>query len=193
MDTLKVKITGASPLLMHNERGANPLHPLVVQHKAITGKRKKTEDDHHQIMQSEWTLALYHDPDVGLFIPGVNLKSSIVGGARLNKLGKHIQRSVLVEETQLPIKYTGPKDLAELFADRRFVDVRGVVVMGKRLMRCRPIFREWQVEATLLFDQAQISESDLLLCLDNASRLIGMGDYRPEKGGPFGRFSVEVQ
>lgn len=192
METLKLKIEGASPLLMHNERGANPLHPLVLVHKSLTSKKKKTEEDHNEIMKSEWMISLYHDQDLGIYLPGVNLKATIVNGAKMNKLGMHVKRSVIVEETYLPLQYGGPSDLDELFADRRFVDVRGVVVMGKRLMRCRPVFRNWSVEATLVFDQSQITRQELLQCVDNASRMVGLGDYRPEKGGPFGRFTVEV-
>ena len=46
MKSIKVKLSGSSALLMHSDRFANPLDPLTKAHKELTGKRKKTDDDH---------------------------------------------------------------------------------------------------------------------------------------------------
>ncbi len=45
MKTATYTIRGTTPMLMHSERLANPFDPLTKEIKAISGKRKKTEDD----------------------------------------------------------------------------------------------------------------------------------------------------
>ncbi|QZD26289.1 hypothetical protein [Salmonella phage vB_Si_DR094] len=55
-------------------------------------------------------------------------------------------------------------------------------------MSYRPIFRDWSVEFGLMFDEEQITKEELLMVLENAGNLCGVGDWRPR----FGRFSVEV-
>ena len=41
----RITITGTAPMLMHNGRLANPLDPATQTLKALTSKRKKTDDD----------------------------------------------------------------------------------------------------------------------------------------------------
>ena len=41
------------------------------------------------------------------------------------------------------------------------------------------------------YDPEQIDEAQLKLALENAGSKVGLGDYRPEKGGLFGRYVVE--
>ena len=53
METLNVRITGTSPLMMHSDKFANPLLPETKAHKALTAKRKKTDEDHEAIAKSE--------------------------------------------------------------------------------------------------------------------------------------------
>jgi len=73
MQTIKLQLTGTRPLLMHADVFADPLNPLTKQHKSLTGKRKKTDDDHEAIARSEWRGGMYFDDDMGPYIPGVNI------------------------------------------------------------------------------------------------------------------------
>lgn len=51
---LRLDITGTAPLLMHNSRLADPIDPIVRSMKKITGKTKKTEDDHAETARLEF-------------------------------------------------------------------------------------------------------------------------------------------
>ncbi len=192
MEQIKVKITGTSPLLMHSERLSNPFDPLTKEQKKLSSKRKKTEEDHEEMAKNEWTGGLYHDKEIGPYIPARMLKAAIRDGAKLSRGGKKISRAVQVLENRLPLQYKGPRTVKKLWDDGRFMDIRSVVVQRSRLMRCRPVFHEWSVEATLMFMADQIDKADLVANLETAGLLIGMGDFRPDKGGDFGRFDVEV-
>lgn len=192
METLKVRLTGDSPLLMHSARGANPLDAGVKAHKMLTIKRKKLDQDHDAIARSEWEIALYYDPELGPYLPSTNVRSAIVEGGRLNKLGAAVQRGTLIADEKLKLLYKGPRTPDELWA-KQFVDARSVVVGTSRLMRYRPAFpRGWSLEVEIYHDPSVIDAGQLTQCLENAGRLIGLGDFRPNRGGPFGRFTSEV-
>lgn len=191
MKQLKVKITGISPLLMHNGRGANPLDPLTRAHSALTKKRGKTESDHEAIARSEWEVSLYHDKEMGPYLSAAALDGCLKASAKSSKLGKTFGQSVMVVEDMVPIEYSGPRDLDGLFK-AGFHDVRGVVIGKARVMRCRPKFNKWAASFTVAFDEQEVNHDAVERVILAAGKKAGIGDYRPEKGGRYGKFSAEV-
>lgn len=185
-NTLKVKITGTRPLLMHADVFADPLNPLTKAHKAMTIKRKKTDEDHEAIAKSEWRSGLYID-EKGPFLPGVNIEASLIAGGKLSKLGTQLKRSVEIMDDRCYIEFDGPKT-AEGLWDAGFYDARSVKIQSSRLMRYRPIFRYWSVVCEIAYDAETINREQVLKCLEDAGMYCGVGDYRPK----FGRFTVEV-
>ena len=45
MKKLNVTLIGDSPLIMHSPKCVNPLHPISLEMKKYTSKKKKTEED----------------------------------------------------------------------------------------------------------------------------------------------------
>ena len=166
--------------------------PDAQAHKQLTGVRKKTEEQQLEIAKSEYFGGMYFHPSVGPYMPGQNIKAAIVEGAKLNKLGKSVQRSLLIMDDMLPLEYPGPRTREELWEKPEFIDVRSVVVQRNRLMRYRPKFDKWSVELTILYNPDGIERDQLIMALEKAGQLIGLCDYRPACGGPFGRFHVEI-
>jgi len=187
MEIIKFKITGARPLLMHADIYANPLHPLTKAHKALTVKRKKTDDDHESIAKSEWLGGLYID-DKGPYLPGVNLESALVAGGKLSKLGAQLKRSVEVMDERCYLAYDGPRSAEAMWKDGRFTDARSVKVTTSRITRYRPLFASWSTTCEIMFDEETINREEVIKCLTDAGMYVGVGDYRPK----FGRFNVEV-
>ena len=186
MKSVTYQVRGVTPLLMHSERLANPFDPLTRQIKAITGKRKKTEDDQLEVARLEWLGGLYFDEGNGVHLPGHNMFSAIVGGGKLHKLGTALKRAALIKEDHIRITYDGPKTPEKLFADARFVDMRSVKVGTAKVLRCRPIFKTWGATFTLLYEENSLQRGDLDRIVSDAGTMIGIGDYRPR----FGRFEV---
>jgi hypothetical protein len=187
MQNISFVATGISPLLMHSDRFANPLDPATKAHKELTGKRKKTDADHEDIAKSEWFGSLYHDPDIGIYIPGQNIDAALVEAAKLRKLGKHIKRAAMVLEDRVKLRYEGARDPEKLFNDPQFVDVRGVKVAMAKLMRCRPRFNKWSIEFSVILDEELMNPDELRGIVADAGRMVGLCDYRPR----FGKFTVE--
>ncbi|MEB4734046.1 hypothetical protein OXV40_33915, partial [Burkholderia contaminans] len=59
MEILRLNICGSSPLMMHSDKLANPLAAETKAHRELTGKRKKTDEDHVAIARSEFLAGLY--------------------------------------------------------------------------------------------------------------------------------------
>jgi hypothetical protein len=186
MKQMQVKINGITPMMMHSERLANPFDPLTREIKAITGKRKKTEDDLLDIARIEWLGGLYYDDEAGVHVPGYNVLAAIINGGKIHKLGTAIKRAALVLEDKIPLVFDGPKQPDAIFADKRFVDVRSVKIGTSKVARCRPIFNKWSLQFTIAYDETVIQHEDMMRCIRDAGAMVGLGDYRPR----FGRFEV---
>ena len=85
-----------------------------------------------------------------------------------------------------PIIYKGSKDPEKLFDDKNFVDKRGVIVNRSRIIRTRPIFREWELVFDVQFIETVVNKSNVIDALTLAGQIIGLCDYRPK----YGRFEV---
>ena len=180
---------GTAPLLMHNARLVDPLDTVAKQIKAVSGKLRKTDEDHEEMARLEWLGGIYFLPDTGPFMPGTNLQKCIIEGARLNKDGKKIERGVFLESIAIPVQYDGPRDLEHMYADKRFVHRAPVKVGMVRVMRTRPIIPHWRIETTGQFDPTVINLSDLRTAVEAAGSMIGIGDFRPT----YGRFLSKLE
>lgn len=188
MASLAIRIIGTAPLLMQAETLANPLHPLTKAHKEVTGKRKKSEEDYLWLLESEWSASMYHDAELGPFLPALNLEGCIAEAGKIHRLGKTIKQAVQVLTDRAKLEYDGQRQKEKMWKSEKFADVRGVNVGGKKIMRCRPIFLDWAAEFDIEYMEDVIDRSDLLRVIEEAGRRIGIGTYRPR----FGRFNVEV-
>lgn len=72
------------------------------------------------------------------------------------------------------------------------VDSRPVTIPSTkgRIMRHRPRFDCWGLEFSIGVDDSLMELSDAQMLLEQAGLSIGVGDFRPEKRGPFGTFRV---
>lgn len=187
---LKIRITGESPLMMHNRRLANPLDVVSKALKDITSKRKKTEDDHERLYFLEFQGSIYWDAKAGPYIPGENLEAALFEAGRLTRRGTTLERAIRVLEDKMPLIYDGPRGWEELYNAGSFADVRSVKnpSTGSRTMRCRPIFMPpWSFEGTIIFNPELINESDLTAVLTDAGSKTGILEYRPR----YGKFTWE--
>jgi hypothetical protein len=202
METLKLRFTGLTPLLMHNVRLSNPLDKYVAALKTVTGKRKKTIEDHIEIARIEWEGGLYLDDNGVVAVPMRWIGKCIQRGATKQKNGQLWKSGATIMEDHMPLTYAGPQikkngngaipdpDLDKFYDLYNFQTMAGV--QRNKTLRTRPMFKDWSLETTIAHDSAIIERSLVIKAAEDAGRLCGMGDWRIENGGPFGRFSVEV-
>ena len=186
LNIIKLKITGTRPLLMNSDIYTNPLDERTKRHQMLIHKKKKTADDHEIIARSSWRGSMYFDDDIGPYLPGVNVESSLIAGAKLSRLGTQIKRSIEIIEDRCPLMYDGPRTVESLWS-KKFYDARCVKVKMSRVMRYRPLFMQWQIACTVAFDPESIDRQQVIKSFQDAGQYIGIGDYRPK----FGRYTVE--
>src|SRR5687768_10336249 len=112
---ITITLKGTSPLLMHNPRMVDPDFDLNRQIKALTGKRKKTDEDLRQIEKLEWYGGLYTASMNGsgtvIVQPTAKVRKCLINTARISKMGKMVERAISFADLDVPLQYEGPKDV----------------------------------------------------------------------------------
>lgn len=184
---VQITLTGTAPYLQHNIRLANPLDPIARAMKEVSGKRKKTDEDHARLARLEFEGGLYINA-AGVYVPGVSIEKSLVEGARITRQGKQIERGLFVTDNEVPLIYDGPSTADALWADEDYRSVLAVKVGTSRVMRTRPMFRQWAVEVTAEVDPALLNLDTVQAIATDAGSMVGIGDYRPR----YGRYEAQV-
>jgi hypothetical protein len=126
-------------------------------------------------------------------IPQPNLLRCIVNGGKFHKIGKSQvtteKKSMLyacidIEGAEIPLIHEQPWR----------VDTRAVVIpsTGGRILTHRPMFDDWKLKFVLMIDTELMSPKLMRAIVDDAGKRIGLGDFRPDKKGPYGRFVVTL-
>lgn len=186
MKTLTVKIKGTAPILFNNGNQVDPLNPLVMEKKKLTSKRIKTEEDLRKIADLEWMACLYLGEDDQVIIPNLNFEACIRNGAKKSKLGKQISAGLMVENDS-PLIYKGPKDVNELMSDRNYRLSVPVRMQQNKVIKTRPLFKEWGAEFTILYNESLLNHDQVVKSIEDAGLYCGLGDWIPKHG----RFEIE--
>lgn len=182
-------ITGTSPLLMHNPRMVDPEFELNRQIKSLTSKRKKTDDDLKAIEKLEWYGGLYESDGV-IVQPTSKVRKCLVNTAKMSKLGKAVERTVSFASLYIPLVYDGPKDIDELYSNKKFHSRLSVGIGNKRVMRVRPQFFPWAMTLDGLFvEDAGLNIDEFQSLIELAGTIEGIGDNRVNG---YGRFNSKL-
>lgn len=187
IEHLELRLAGEAgePLIMHNGLLADRQYEWTRKLAEVTGKRKKTDEDHDLVSELEWNGSLYFDDSDGPYLPGDNIRRCLLDAARLTKDGKRIERGVLRLSRINPLRYDGPRTRAALWADARFQH-RAIVKVGtSKVVRTRPKFVEWACDVGIEFDTSLLDRRDLVRIAEAGGQYIGIGDGRPFFGGRF--------
>lgn len=169
------KIVGTSPLLQNN-----PANFIGAPDTSALGAKKVYKDD------EEAKLRLYLDGDGRHCHPAESFTRAMIRAAAGKKFGKMFATAAL----RGAVFITEPFVVIESGSDYG-IDRRSVVVGKARVLRCRPVWNKWSMKLPLEVDTAILRPEQVRECLALAGRIIGVGDFRPEKGGGFGRFICE--
>ncbi len=175
MKKYKVEIKGITPLLM-NKPAEYGFDETWVEKKASTDWEK------------EALKKLYIDSDKNIYQPSTHLEQSLIGA------GKKIR-----------VKGQGKATYSKLFGSMLSVSEFEIVHMNQeyeiyktlvvipstkgRVMRYRPMFKDWSLVFHVEFEE-EIPAEVVKEALEIAGKYVGIGDWRPEKKGKFGKFQV---
>lgn len=182
--------SGGSPLVMHNERLADPLNDYTRQIAAVSKKRNKTEADHVEIARLEFLGGLYTNGN-GPCVPAWNILRCLQDGARRHKRGMDVPRGVFPLIDHADVYYEGDKvrDPDKLWKAGEFALRKTVGIQRSRTMRTRPIFVEWQASLSVEVDPVIFDLDTLQVFWGDAGRYAGLGEMRPV----YGRFAATIE
>jgi len=143
-----------------------------------------------------WRHKCHVNSDGKVFIPPMSFKQSLDTAAKM--LGRQIPgkgkatytkfflSGVLVMEP--PVLPLTPD---EVTMDRIYANSDGVRGSGKRVWRFFPRIDNWEVDVVYHVLAAEIREDVFEEALIQSGAFVGIGRFRPEKGGFYGRYEVK--
>ena len=189
----RITVDGVSPLIMHSSAGIDPLLPINVEKAEITRKRgsNRTAADDARLRELETVGALWLDHSGKPTIPASAIRATIETGARKLKQGPQVREGLIVTDTEFTYDVGRYGATVEALQQSAQFTIP-VVVQRARILRTRAMFDlPWGCTFAIDGDDELVSTEHLGRWLDIAGRRIGLGDWRPEKSGTYGRFVVK--
>lgn len=138
----------------------------------------------------EQAAEFLYQKDGKLYIPGSTLFSALIGAGIFHKIGR---KQVTTRDTSLvPAGLSVLEEFCWLNTDKWEVDSRPIVnqTTGNRQICHRPRIDDWKTSFTIEYDEEMFSEDLVRALVDDAGKKHGIGAFRPQRKGPFGRFVV---
>lgn len=155
-------------------------------------KGKETPQDYEK---RTWREKLHVTPEDSVFIPPMTFKNCLSSAAKFRGdtipgRGKRTytklfeSNSFVFEGLDLGIKK------ADVESEELFLPSDGQRGGGRRVMKTFPIIHDWSGKVTFHINNEQITEEVFRTHLEEAGSSIGIGRFRPENNGYYGRFEV---
>lgn len=182
MKTIEVEIRGTTPLLI--QRFSEDSEQAKSTRRMMMSARDP---------RAEATKAAYIAPNGTFYFSAFSIPNAM-GNAGSNHKMRGSRKSLrfvvpsAVRMTTDAITILNGNGPAKDFE----VDSRPVTIPATkgRIMRYRPRFDCWGAKFSFILDDSALSVEDAQQLLTEAGTQIGIGDFRPEKRGPFGCFRV---
>jgi len=183
MKEVKITVVGKTPLLMNRFTEENEVKVSSGVTKVGVGDRGTPRE------QAEKTA--YVDKKGFLYIPGPNMFAALIEAGKYHKSGK--SKVTTQKSSMVPAGISLEEMVMSLGTKEFEVDSRSVVIptTGGRIMRHRARLDKWELTFTLDVDTEMFAMDFVRTLVDDAGKRIGLGDYRPDRKGPFGKFVVK--
>ncbi len=191
VNNINMKIVGLTPLITHAwSQKAKAAMLAKQQRKATAGKEAKDPvadfaDSLYWLSERPKTLSKETIAQGRFGFPCVALKSAIVDAASSIKT----VTKVLLRQA-IHITGEGPEQLIEINGRPEMREDSVRVGMGTADLRYRAMFMPWSATANISFNADVLSAEQIAHLLSAAGFGVGLCEWRPQKGGPYGRFSV---
>lgn len=132
----------------------------------------------------------YWNDGTEYFIPSDHFRMSMIEAGKMvkGKVGgatKSMSNVVAALFTITPERITIPKWSA---IDKRSAVNRNIKA---RVIVIRPKWEKWQADFTLTVDEDSIQNEMIAKIIEYSGKYIGIGSYRPQNKGQFGRFEIK--
>lgn len=174
VETVQVEVVGNSPLICHRWSEDTKKQMLDKQTKAATKPRTAKNP------KKQYKDSLYIHPQGGYGFPAVAFKAAAVRAGTYADMKMTFLRGAFHVTGEL-VRIVGEPSMRE-----------DMVRLPSRVadIRYRGQFVEWSAHVPLQVNTSVISIEQLANLFVIAGFAVGVGDWRPEKNGQYGRFEV---
>jgi hypothetical protein len=175
LQVITITVVGDSALITHAWSKKAKSMMLAKQMKQATAKKeaKNPEKDYEE--------SLYRHPAGGFGFPSVGFKAAMVSACRFAD-------GVKMTELRGALHIVG--DMVKIEGDPAPREDMVRVGMGTADIRYRAEFKKWRAKLTIQHNASVISAEQIANLLNVAGFGVGVGEWRPERNGSFGRFHV---
>lgn len=185
MPIIHVEIRGISPLLQQR---------FGEDAEQADSKPTRTAFSNYGTPREQAEKACYRDVANGCYFPGQAIARLLreAGGGHKQRGTRKSVKYIVPAAVIVPADTISILDEKGKLAKDYEVDSRPVTIPSTRgrVMRHRPRWDQWRAKFDLEVDDEVLPVDMIHQLLEEGGRRIGIGDYRPERGGPFGRFEV---
>ena len=182
-ETISVPSVGTTPLIVH--RFSEKAKRQMLDNMQGRKSPKEAKDP-----QAEYEACFYRLKDERFGFPSVGFKLATVGGARF--YGSNVTMTSLKQS--MFFRGEPGTDGVSLVAIAGEPYMREDVVRvnrGGTDLRYRPQFDEWTTTLTVTYVKAMLTRSSVLSLIDAGGLGVGVGEWRPERGGDNGTYRVD--
>lgn len=178
LQRMQITLIGDSSLICNRWSEKAKKQMLDKQMKAA--KTAKSAKDPEQ----DYLNSLYVHPDGGYGFPCVGFKASAVGACRFSD-------GIKMTEARGAFHVTG--ELAQIQGEPSMREDMVRVGVGTADIRYRGEFTSWRTTLTIVYNADAISPEIIVNLFNLAGFGVGVGEWRPEKDGSYGRFHVAAE
>lgn len=176
LQRMVLRVVGDSPLISH--RWSDKAKKMMLDKQMKKANKKKEAKDPKQ----DFKESLYVHPDGGYGFPSVAFKAAAVAACRfLDGMKMTVARGAFHVDGEL-VKIEGDEPVMR----EDMVRLQG----GVADIRYRGAFNEWYADLTIAYNADVISPEQVANVFNIAGFGVGVGEWRPERNGQYGRFHV---
>lgn len=174
IEAVRLVLVGDSALIVHawSEKAKRQMLDKQMKKAKQAKEAKDPEADYE---------ACFYRTSTGAYgFPAIGVKAAMVGACRF----------VDMKMTEARGAFHIDAEMLEVIGEPRPREDMVRVGMGTADIRYRPEFPAWKMPVTVKYNASVISAEQIANLLNVAGFSIGIGEWRPEKNGSYGRFHV---
>ena len=195
---VKIQIIGDTPLIVHAWSDKAKRMMLEAQQKTTKTKAKDIRDPYDEFINSMYWLTEKPESTVEAFEQAVANGAKWgfpVGAIKMAGNSAAYRAGWVKNQMQLRGSYflkTEWGDMAEIKGDAPIIREDMVRIgMGSADLRYRAEFRNWTIEMILEYNAGgELTLEQIMNVVNLGGYSVGIGEWRPEKDGDFGRYHI---
>jgi len=191
-NNVAIRIKGVSPMLQNRKNFMLD----CMDNPELNKQRGESYEDHDQRI---WSKKAHYNDDGNVMIPGEWIKGLLKASQRRGKFPIQPPGARSKNDNMLPYFISGVLiEDSEITNNKKPIKEKDLLPYrcmvspqrGSSVPRTRPMISDWESTIKFVIIDEAISEDCLVTVMTWIGTYFGMGDFRPQQGGNFGRFML---